>query len=154
MASSTPEKSCGGLRKTAVLLATLAFGWASAPGREAWCSQGPGLEVPRNYRAVALPLDGAMASALGVEHRIDILLDAAELSSKRITRDESPQGFKVRGGKLAFLTNVLVLDVRKSSKDIPFATVQVALNPMETQYLALAMARNLKISVEKSRPSR
>lgn len=110
-----------------------------------------GSAIPRGYRAVGLPLDRATAEELSPEHRVDILLDVAELSAKKISAENLPQGRTVRDGKLALLTRVLVLDMRGPSKDVPFSTIQLALNPMEVQNLALAVARKLKITIEKTR---
>lgn len=132
---------------TALLLAVLC---ASARG------ENPPLKVPAGSRAMPLLLDPATAETLAPGDRVDILLETAELSSKGYglknlrMQDNPSMQQKLRDGKLTLLTKVLLLDVRKPSESVPRATLQLAPNPNEAQYLALAQAMGLKITVEPS----
>lgn len=92
-----------------------------------------GEQVPPGYRGIALPLPTWEAQFIAPGNRIDVIMTFDK---------DHPARLKEKTGEKTgqtLLQNVLVLDVRPPVRDGDPSALELALNPNEAQYLALAI---------------
>lgn len=86
--------------------------------------------VPPGYRGIALPVPSWQAQFISPGNRIDVIATLAKEHPGRPKEDFAR----------TILQNVLVLDVRKPLRDGEPSAIELALNPNEAQFLALAIS--------------
>lgn len=86
-------------------------------------------KVPPGYRGFSLPVPSWQAQFIRPGNRIDVI---ATLAKNHPTRPKEDYGHTI-------LQNALVLDVRPPLNNGEPSAIQLALNPNEAQYLALAI---------------
>ncbi|MCR4295801.1 MAG: RcpC/CpaB family pilus assembly protein [Elusimicrobia bacterium] len=113
--------------KTGIIVAGLiaAFAVVSARSAEAPSQNG----VPSGYRGVAVPLSGDQVAFLKKGDRVDAM----------VTFEAKMKGNVKEKVTATILQNVLVLDIIKPAKLEEKGVVQLALNPNESQYVALSL---------------